>query len=85
MSKVDAQRAMREAKWAALPPRVPTVKVTPPPVRPAEAGEGARASSEPNPPAEHELVIEASCGHRNIGGRTCQRPSGHAEKSHRYS
>ena len=25
------------------------------------------------------------CGHRNMGGRTCTREHGHAEKSHRYS
>jgi hypothetical protein len=24
------------------------------------------------------------CGHRSIGSKSCQRPAGHAEKSHRY-
>lgn len=77
MSKIDAMRAMREAKYAqqqatpgkrAAKPQ-PLAKVAPDPVPGAAAGEAA----------------EALCGHRNMGGRTCTREQGHTAKSHRYS
>ncbi len=55
MSKVDALRAMREARYA-------------------ENAAKIDESAEP-----------ALCGHRNMGGRSCTRELGHAEKSHRYS
>jgi hypothetical protein len=83
MSKMDDLRAMREARFAesqarakangpapAKPQRPPTLAVVPDPPEPAP--------SEPEPTG-------ALCGHRNMGGRTCTRESGHAEKSHRYS
>ena len=34
---------------------------------------------------DDETVESALCGHRNMGGRSCTRELGHAEKSHRYS
>ena len=54
MSKVDALRKMREARFA-------------------------------ENEASDEAVESALCGHRNMGGRSCTRELGHAEKSHRYS
>jgi hypothetical protein len=82
MSKMDALRAMREAKYAAnakrsaaAPPRsAATAKA---PVAPA----AAKAASSPAAPA----ADESACGHRNMSGRTCTREAGHAAKSHRYS
>ncbi len=77
MSKMDAMRAMREAKYAqqqatpgkrAAKPQ-PLAKVAPDPAPGAAVGESA----------------EALCGHRNMGGRTCTREQGHTAKSHRYS
>ena len=77
MSKLDAQRAMREAKFArsqerpgtpAAPINRPAVA---PPVRVADA------------PAE--AATQGLCGHRSMNGRTCTREHGHAAKSHRYS
>ncbi|VXB53406.1 hypothetical protein [Nocardioides sp. AX2bis] len=88
MSKLDAQRALREAHYArggATPPRpgaTPTQSAkktvrTPterPPVAPeSPSAEGAEA---PN---------EALCGHKAISGRTCTREAGHSAKSHRYA
>lgn len=131
MSKVDAQRAMREARYAAYraslvaaddpdkgsppsPAPVPLPKPSDvPEARDAAAvGEAAvvaltiqarvetpadtRAWAAPqvalSAPAEPAtLVLSADpngepelCGHRNIGNKSCQRPTGHSEKSHRY-
>lgn len=75
MSKMDAMRALREARYAettpraAKPAKVPTVKT--------------KASA----PAATDAAAPGAelCGHRNIGSRTCTRAKGHAEKSHRYS
>ena len=72
MSKMDALRAMREARYAEMTSRAasaptPRPKAVKAPVAPAEA------------PAE------GLCGHRNMSGRTCTREQGHAAKSHRYS
>jgi hypothetical protein len=81
MSKMDALRAMREAKYAAnakrsaaAPPRPASAKA---PVAPA----AAKAAASPAAPA----ADESACGHRNMSGRTCTREAGHAAKSHRYS
>ncbi len=82
MSKVDAQRAMREAKYAALTARpAPTAA---PPAR-------VVAAPPPDEPLDGPVVVEAApvasglCGHRNIGNRSCSRRAGHEEKSHRYA
>jgi hypothetical protein len=89
MSKMDALRAMREARYAQAAARAgtrPTVKA---PRRPASTGATATASSA-EPPAEPPAVPPAEpetplCGHRNLSGRTCTREQGHAAKNHRYS
>lgn len=82
MSKMDALRAMREARYeqAAARAAKPTTRQKAPPqptkrpaVAPAEA---------PSAAAEREPEL---CGHRNMSGRTCTREHGHAAKSHRYS
>ena len=73
MSKVDAQRAMREARYAAMQAQAQQ--------RPARRPAPVAASAAP-PPAP---AAAASCGHRDRAGRTCVRPAGHAEKSHRYA
>jgi hypothetical protein len=41
-----------------------------------ETLDGAAAAT-PDPAGE-------LCGHRNMGGKSCQRPAGHEEKNHRY-
>jgi hypothetical protein len=77
MSKLDAQRAMREAKFARSQerPGTPAARINRPPVAPAA----------PVAETTAEAVTEGLCGHRSMNGRTCTRESGHAAKSHRYS
>jgi len=86
MSKVDALRAMREARYeedkkrtAAAAPR------SRPPVAPAAPAAKRAAAPVAAAPAESESDTEELCGHRNMGGRTCTRERGHSAKSHRYS
>ncbi len=64
VSKLDAQRAMREAKYAGAPtPATRTPKASVP---------------------KAKETTEGICGHRSIGNKSCQRPPGHPEQSHRY-
>jgi hypothetical protein len=91
MSKVDAQRAMREARYArnnasgpsrreaaaaADAPKPPVTRAPRP--KPAPAAEVAEAATTPAAP-KGEL-----CGHKSMNGRACTREAAHAEKSHRY-
>jgi len=90
MSKLDAQRAMREARYArggATPPRPGATPQDPArrTVRtPAEAPPVAPGPTEEAAP-EAAAADEALCGHRAISGRTCTREAGHSAKSHRYA
>jgi hypothetical protein len=134
MSKVDAQRAMREARYAAYRasrvaadapragslPTLAAASLAEPADLPqsravAAAGEAAvaaviqartqtpdsaracaatkvalQAAAAPAPlvpsadPHLDPSGEAALCGHRNIAGKSCQRPTGHAEKNHRY-
>jgi hypothetical protein len=86
MSKVDAQRAMREAKYAARhrasgPSRRETGET---PMAPAALA----AATNPAPVAKAASKAAAPqgqcCGHKSMNGRTCTRAAGHPEKSHRY-
>jgi BRCT domain type II-containing protein len=80
MSKMDALRAMREARYeeAAKAAKKPaTAKASKPTTKPAKAPVERSA-----PPAADEAGL---CGHRAISGRTCTREAGHAAKSHRYA
>lgn len=80
MSKMDNQRAMREAKYARTQARA--------------TGATGAATREPRPPVAPVAPVSATpqaapvahgqCGHRSMNGRTCTRDSGHGEKSHRY-
>ncbi|GAB2982195.1 hypothetical protein [Nocardioides montaniterrae] len=76
MSKVDALRAMREARYAQQ-----AATTAPVARRPKPLATKAAAAAEPTAePATDDL-----CGHRNMSGRTCTRERGHSAKSHRYS
>ncbi|MGI8645413.1 MAG: hypothetical protein ACR2JD_03695 [Nocardioides sp.] len=77
MSKLDAQRAMREAKFARSQerPGTPAARVNRPLVAPVA----------PDAPEEPAPVTDGLCGHRSMNGRVCSRESGHAAKSHRYA
>ncbi len=92
MSKMDALRAMREARYDEMTKRA--TKPTPgaKPVKaaarpPAKASSGkAAAAGEPVEAADSKGVPEEQlCGHRAISGRTCTREQGHSAKSHRYA
>jgi hypothetical protein len=78
MSKMDAMRAMREARYeqrAAAATKPAAEKAGPRTARPAGS----------EPPAAEVVPDGELCGHRAISGRTCTRERGHAAKSHRYS
>lgn len=94
MSKENALRAMREARWAeaqkrtgAAAPRRPVAPARERTVETRATGAGASgakgkaaAASSASPAAS----ADALCGHRNMSGRTCTREAGHPQKSHRY-
>lgn len=98
MSKVDAQRAMREAKYARNRASGPTrreaaAREEAPKAPGADPSRGAAAGptrTTPDPALRETAPTVAApsvegCGHKSMNGRTCTRPAGHAEKSHRYS
>jgi len=87
VSKSDAQRALREANFARrnvaeteqLPKRSAKAKHTP--ACEPERAQAIRPSAVKTPSTS---ATEPLCGHRNMGGKKCSRPAGHAEKNHRY-
>ncbi len=96
MGKVDDQRAMREARYAASNTGTAARRTTSA-ARPAKTADGrpARAlrvvkpGSEPTTPAQTtaEPATDELCGHRNMGGKACTRERGHeatGTKNHRY-
>ena len=81
MSKVDALRAMREAKYArAGAPPLPPGSAAPKATKPV-----ARAAAKALEPDVVAAETDELCGHRNMGGKSCSRPAGHSEKNHRYA
>jgi len=76
MSKIDALRAIREARYAQQAATPTTAARRPKPLEATAAEPAADVAA----PASEEL-----CGHRNMGGRTCTRERNHSAKSHRYS
>lgn len=83
MSKIDAMRAMREAKYAERQARAGT-----PARRPATRPPVAPPVAPPTPAAAVAPAVRADdgrCGHRSINGRSCTRERGHSAKSHRYA
>ena len=95
MSKLDAQRAMREAKYARDSASGPTRREAAAaasggaPVRPSVDAKAAapcarkRAAATAAPTAAQPEGDR--CGHKSMNGRACTREAGHSEKSHRYS
>lgn len=88
MSKSDAQRAMREAKYARISASGPSRREA----AAAERSPKSAAARTPVPtpaPAAEAVPTDAApqvelCGHKSMNGRACTRPAAHAEKSHRY-
>jgi hypothetical protein len=81
MSKMDALRAMREARYDEGAARTST----PAAARTVARREAPRPVTAPRAAAVTASSDERLCGHRAISGRTCTREQGHAAKSHRYS
>ena len=82
MSKLDAQRALKLAKFERDQERArarqggaPRVSATPPPVAPPVSKAAAPKAA----------AATGTCGHKSMNGRACTREAGHSEKSHRYS
>ena len=82
MSKYEAQRAMKEAKYARDQARAQARRAASP--RPAVAPATTTAVAAA-PAASAPAQSTGTCGHRSMNGRTCTREPGHSEKSHRYS
>jgi hypothetical protein len=92
MSKMDALRAMREAKYEAAQKtsqkagaKAPQARTRPPVVPPTTSAAKAKPAKSETSEEPGAAQTEALCGHRNMSGRTCTREHGHAAKSHRYS
>ena len=93
MSKLDAVRALREARFkqeeeqrkaragAGTGAKAAPRRAAPTTTRTSAPTSGPAAESGPESAADDEQ----RCGHRNISGRTCTRERGHAAKTHRYS
>lgn len=87
MSKLDAQRAMREAKYARTHVSGPNRReaatvggMSTMPATPSPSNEAARTDTGVAAPERGER-----CGHRSMNGRVCTREAAHSEKSHRYN
>ena len=84
MSKLDAQRALKLAKYERDQERArarqgasPRTHATPAPVAPPVAAtKSKKRAAAPD---------GDTCGHKSMNGRACTREAGHSEKSHRYS
>lgn len=92
MSKLDAVRAMREARFSESQARAgqPAARSKPgaAATAPAKKSAAKKLASPTTPSAASSDTSEAGeelCGHRNMSGRTCTRERGHTAKSHRYS
>jgi hypothetical protein len=89
MSKVDAQRAMREAKYArnqasGLTRREAAAAGQAPEAPTAQAPRSTATQAVPAPPLATPDT-SARCGHKSMNGRVCTREAAHSEKNHRYS
>lgn len=79
MSKVDAMRALREARYSTRPAAPVRQRVA------AQASPPVKATAVV--PTEAVPVSEGLCGHRNMGGKSCTREADHQKagtKNHRY-
>lgn len=90
MSKLDAQRALKLAKFERDQERAkarqaasPRANATPAPVAPAAPSASSKKAAAPSKKAV--APSDATCGHKSMNGRACTREAGHSEKSHRYS
>ena len=89
MSKVDAQRAMREAKYArnraSGPSRREAAATEDAPAAPADRAPSPRPAKAVKAAPAAAAPEGERCGHKSMNGRACTREAAHTEKSHRYS
>lgn len=88
MSKLDAQRAMREAKYARDSASGPTRREAAAALSGTPLAPAPRQARTPSAPGRSEAPAAPDgerCGHKSMNGRACTRDAGHSEKSHRYS
>ena len=95
MSKLDAVRALREARFNQERSRQTTPDTPRAATRAAQRAVAPVAPevSQPVPqPVPHPVATAGAsdtadelCGHAGRGGRTCVRERGHAAKTHRYA
>lgn len=85
MSKMDAVRAMREARFAEAQARAGAAAKAAPRRAPQPSVKAATPAAKMAPDPEPAAGSDDLCGHRNMSGRTCTRERGHSAKSHRYS
>lgn len=83
MSKLDAQRAMKEAKYARYLERAQGGSVSR--LRTGTTAAPAEEKPAPAPKSKAPAASTGTCGHKSMNGRACTREAGHSEKSHRYS
>ena len=85
MSKMDDMRAMREARFGQVEPRVAGTPAAPERAAAPKRAKPTRTPVDSDGATDSGDSAGRRCGHRAISGRSCTRPHGHAEKSHRYS
>jgi hypothetical protein len=87
MSKLDAQRAMREARYARNTASGPNRREAAAVGGTSTAPAARTPSTKPVRAAEAAAAPEGGerCGHKSMNGRACTREAAHSEKSHRYS
>lgn len=85
MSKVDALRALREARYAAAQKGQPPARHPLPDA--ASKGLAKKAGAKTQGARADKVILDEAvelCGHRAISGKSCIRPADHSEKTHRY-
>ena len=87
MSKLEAQRAMREAKYARNSASGPSRREAPAVGGTSVTPAAHTPSTKPDQAAKASAAPENGerCGHKSMNGRVCTREATHSEKSHRYS
>ena len=81
MSKLDAQRAMREARYA----RNSASGTSRPEAAAVEGTSLPPAAQTPSTKPAQAADRGERCGHKSMNGRVCTREASHSEKSHRYN
>lgn len=87
MSKIDAQRAIREARYALNRASGPSRREEAASTRTPSTQAAPTPKTKPTRAAVADAAAERAelCGHKSMNGRICTREAAHSQKSHRYS